>query len=214
MYSVSRITESDVEDVMKFMKRTFFNTEPLCTTVGYCQTENEETPDMDDFMQYSLPGDSFQARDDHGRIVGALICGPVPLVNPGVNLHELKNCRSPKYKKFIQMMFLREMLLEIWNIYPNDDRVFEIKLACTDPKWRKKGIMNALMKEAENAAKALNIRLLRIDTTSAYSAKSAERMGFKCVYSRLYKDILLDGKPLIVPEPPHLHDKVFVKELY
>ncbi|XP_038220388.1 dopamine N-acetyltransferase-like [Zerene cesonia] len=214
MYSVSRVTQSDVEDIMKFMKRIFFTSEPLCTTVGYCQSESEETPDMDDFLHSCLPDESIQAKDGDGNIVGVLICGPVPLLNPGVNLNELKSCRSPKYKKFVQMMFLREMILEIWNVYPNDDRVFEIKLACTDPKWRKKGIMNALMKEAENAAKELNIRLMRIDTTSAYSAKSAERLGFKCVFSRAYKDLTLDGKPLIVPAPPHVEDKVFVKELY
>lgn len=59
-----------------------------------------------------------------------------------------------------------------------------------------------------------HIRLLRIDTSSAYSAKSAERYGFKYVYKALYTDIKMDGQPLIVPKPPHIDDRVYIKELF
>ncbi|CAG4969564.1 unnamed protein product [Colias eurytheme] len=214
MYSVSRIQERDVEDVMKFMKRTFFIDEPLYKGIGYCNSEHDDTPDLDAFCREALPGISFMAKDGGDNIVATLICGISPIVNPTDFLSALKNCKCPKYKKVIQMMILREVIMEIWNIYPEEKQVFEIKMASTDSKWRNKGIMNKLMKEAENAAKELNIRVLRIETSSAYSAKSAERHGFKCVFNRVYTDFMLDGRPLIVTEPPHLEDRVYVKELY
>ncbi|XP_038220387.1 dopamine N-acetyltransferase-like [Zerene cesonia] len=214
MYSVSRICERDVEDVMTFMKRTFFIDEPLYKGVGYCNSASDDTPDLDEFCRAALPGVSLMAKNEEGSIVATLICGISPIVNPTDFLSALKNCKCPKYKKVIQMMILREVIMEIWNIYPNEKQVFEIKMASTDAKWRNKGIMNQLMKEAENAAKELNIRVLRIETSSAYSAKSAERHGYKCVFSRAYTEFMLDGKPLILPEPPHTKDNVYVKELY
>lgn len=43
---------------------------------------------------------------------------------------------------------------------------------------------------------------------------AAERLGFECVYKALYSEILQDNQPIIVPEPPHLYDSVYVKTLY
>lgn len=71
-----------------------------------------------------------------------------------------------------------------------------------------------MSKLCRKAVKQKNIRLLRLDTSSAYSAMAAERYGYTCYYKALYKDIKMNGQPLIVPEPPHLDDRVYVKEIY
>lgn len=53
-----------------------------------------------------------------------------------------------------------------------------------------------------------------MDTSSAYSAMSAEKLGFICMYSAPYIELKLDGRPLIVPEPPHVDDRVYVKTMF
>lgn len=67
---------------------------------------------------------------------------------------------------------------------------------------------------SRKAVQQRGIRLVRMDCSSAYSAKSAERLGFTCMYSAKYTDIKLDGRPLIVPETPHVDDRVYIKALY
>lgn len=70
------------------------------------------------------------------------------------------------------------------------------------------------MSTFRKAVEQRGIRLLRLDTSSAYSAQSAESSGYTCVYKVPYKDIKMDGQPLIVPEPPHLDDRVHIKILF
>ncbi|CAF4942901.1 unnamed protein product [Pieris macdunnoughi] len=213
-FSVSPITENDVEAVLKFMKRTFYVDEPIYKAVRYCTSENDDTFDSDEYCKHILPGVSFQAKDNDGNIIGALLCDICPVANPTIYTHALRDCRSPRYKTIIQMCIVREMLTEIWSKFPNDVNLIEVKMASTDSQWRNKGVMNRLMVEVENAARENNVRLLRMETSSAYSAKSAERRGFKCIFKRLYTDFQLDGKPFIVTEPPHVDDRVYVKELF
>lgn len=50
-----------------------------------------------------------------------------------------------------------------------------------------------------------------MDTSSAYSALSAKRLGFTCIHSALYTDLKMDGQPILVPEAPHVEDSVYVK---
>lgn len=51
---------------------------------------------------------------------------------------------------------------------------------------------------------------LRIDTTSAFSAAAAERLGYKQIYHVLYSD--LDYAPQ--PTAPHLEARVYIKQIW
>ncbi|CAH0727135.1 unnamed protein product, partial [Brenthis ino] len=217
-YKISAICEQDVENVMKLLKRTFYIDEPLNRTVGLCTSETDPCPELDDYCTSSLLEDlSFKATDDAGNVVAAIINGVCPLKedeNGNDLLSQAQRCLSPKFQKILYILARRESGARLWEKFPNDKQVVEVKVVGTDPNWRRKGIMNALLQESEKAIKDKGIRLIRIDTSSAYSAMSAERFGYTCFYKALYKDIKLDGQPLIVPEPPHVDDRVYIKELY
>ncbi|XP_038212460.1 dopamine N-acetyltransferase-like [Zerene cesonia] len=215
-YTIGRIVEEDTEEVMKVLKRNFFIDEPLNKKLQYCTSVDDDCPDLDEYCRSTLPGISFKAIDADGKIIGVLINGISAVDFPIDYESMIKNCENPKFKKILHILLIREQNAHLATRYPNEKKLFEVKLAATDSNWRNKGIMNKLMEEAEKSARDLGIRLLRIDTSSAYSAKAAEKFGFTCLYKRAYTDIKLPGEsePIIVPDPPHVVDRVFIKELF
>ncbi|CAH3979523.1 uncharacterized protein LOC123714453 [Pieris brassicae] len=208
-FTIQRVEEADTEEVMKLLRRTFFVHEPLNNKVGYCKSESDECIDLDRYCRHCLPGISFKAVDIDGNIIGVLI-NDVSSVKDPLDFDMILNMTvSPAFKKILNMLKIRESGAKLSEKYPNDEKLLEIKLAATDANWRNKGVMNELMQETEKAVKELGMRLIRIDTSSAYSAKSAEKMGFTCVYQRAFSDI-----NIIIPDPPHLYDRVFIKEMF
>ncbi|KAJ2951551.1 hypothetical protein O0L34_g13700 [Tuta absoluta] len=215
-YTISPVQQADVDGVMTLLKRTFYLDEPLNAAVGLCEN-NASSPELDEYCTHSLTeGLSFKAVDDQGNIVGVMISGVIPLKEEsnGNDLRsQARRCKSPKFQKILHILARREENARLWEKFPNDQTLVEVKVAATDPSWRRKGIMNNLLRETEKATTAKGIRLLRMDCSSYYSALSAERLGFTCYYSVKYSDIQLDGKPIIVPAAPHVDDRVYVKEL-
>ncbi|XP_045499786.1 arylalkylamine N-acetyltransferase 1-like [Colias croceus] len=215
-YTIERIVEDDTEEVMKLLRRNFFLDEPINKKLQYCTSVDDDCPDLDEYCRSTLPGISFKAIDADGKIIGVLINGISAVDYPIDYDTMIANCTNPKFKKILNILLIREQNAQLAKRYPNENKLFEVKLAATDSNWRNKGIMNKLMEEAEKSARDLGIRLLRIDTSSEYSAKAALKFGFTCLYERAYKDIKLPGEsePIIVPDPPHVTDKVFIKELF
>ncbi|XP_050344459.1 uncharacterized protein LOC126769628 [Nymphalis io] len=217
-YNISPITADDVESVMKLVKRTFYIDEPLNRAVGLCTSDTDQCQELDEYCTSSLlEGISFKATDDTGNVIGAMINGVCPLKedeNGNDLLSQAQRCTNPKFQKILYILARRESGARLWEKFPHDQKLVEVKVAATDHNWRRKGIMNTLTEETEKAVRTLGIRLVRLDTSSAYSAMTAEKYGYTCYYKALYRDIKMDGKPLIVPEPPHLEDCVYVKELF
>ncbi|CAG9129924.1 unnamed protein product [Plutella xylostella] len=212
-YTVEAVKPEDHDEIMRLLKMTFYLDEPLNHTVGL----GADCSELDQFCGSSLlEGLSFKAVDREGNVAGVIISGVCPL---DANIIEemqnhTKNCKNPKFQKILYILTQREIGSRLWEKYPEETQFVEIKVTATHVPWRKKGIMNALVARTELAVKERGIRLLRLDTSSAYSAKSAERLGFNSVYTELYSNIKMDGKPVIVPPPPHLEDKVYLKVLY
>ncbi|XP_039757177.1 uncharacterized protein LOC120631599 [Pararge aegeria] len=217
-YYISPVTKQDEEAVMRLTKRTFYIDEPLNLAVGLCPSETDPCPELDSYCTSSLhEGFSFKATDDDGNVVGVMINGVCPLKEDDDGndlLSQAQRCQNPKFQKILYILARRETGARLWEKFPQDKNAVEVKVAATDPNWRRRGIMNALLEETEKAIKQRGIRLARLDTSSAYSAMSAEHSGYTCYYRALYKDIKMDGQPLIVPAPPHDEDRVYIKELY
>ncbi|CAK1543197.1 unnamed protein product [Leptosia nina] len=207
-YTVQRVTDADTENVLKFLRRTFFVQEPVYKKVAFTTSENDERPELDIYLRYTLPGISFKAIDSEGNIVGVLISG-TQSIRDRLDSLLMKYCTDPNLKMILQMSALMESGAQLRAKYPDEEKIFEITMAATDEKWQNKGIMKTLMQETEKVAKETGLRLMRMDTTSAYSSKAAEKFGFKCIYKRAFTDI-----NIIVPDPPHEFDQVFIKELF
>ncbi|KAJ8720324.1 hypothetical protein PYW07_012367 [Mythimna separata] len=216
-YEIKPVEAGDTEAILVLLRKTFFIDEPMNQAVGLCAegTCNE----LEDYCKQYLPGDgwSFKAVDKEGNIVGVMVSGICDLKEPEVGSDYTslaKTCTNPKFARILYVLGQREAGAKLWDKFPDEKEVLDVKIAATDPNWRKKGIMNALLFETEKLAKKRSVRILRMDTSSAYSAMSAEKLGFTCMFSAAYIDIKLDGRPIIVPEPPHVDDRVYTKILY
>ncbi|XP_037293342.1 dopamine N-acetyltransferase isoform X1 [Manduca sexta] len=214
-YTIAPVQKEDADDIMDLLKRTFFIDEPLNQAIGLC--ENETCTELEEYCSESmLKGLSFKAIDADGNIIGVMISGVCPLkVEDDDNLlSQAERCQNPKFKRILYILARREEGSKLHEQFPDDEHIVDVKVAATDPSWRRRGIMKELVRVTEKATKQRGIRLLRMDTSSAYSAMSAERLGFTCYYDALYKDITMDGRPIIVPEPPHVNDRVYIKTLF
>ncbi|GBP22242.1 Histone-lysine N-methyltransferase SETMAR [Eumeta japonica] len=121
-------------------------------------------------------------------------------------LEAAKTCPNKNFQKILYVLARRERHAKLWEKFPNES-IVEVKVAATDSSWQKKGLMKALVEKTEVAVRARGLRVLRMDTSSYYSALCAERLGFRCEYSAAYRDIQLDGQLILVPEPPHNDDR-------
>ncbi|RVE51339.1 hypothetical protein evm_004019 [Chilo suppressalis] len=215
-YTIQPVTKDDVEKIIALLKKTFYVDEPLNEAVELWN-ENQPCEELDEYCVSSLlKGYSFKAVDKQGNIVGAMISGVCNISEDTVEaaLKEAEQCKNPKFQRILYILAKREEGARLWEKFPKENELVEIKVAATDPKWRRRGIMNKLVAETEKLLKERKIRVLRLDTSSAYSAMSAERMGFTCVYRARYRDLKKDGQPLVLPKEPHIEDCVYVKELF
>lgn len=64
-------------------------------------------------------------------------------------LSQAKRCKNLKFQKILYILARREEYSRLWEKFPNDEKLVEIKVAATDPSWRRRGIMNLLVKETE-----------------------------------------------------------------
>ncbi|XP_041981167.1 uncharacterized protein LOC121734644 [Aricia agestis] len=217
-YTISAVEPGDDGSIMKLLRKTFYVDEPLNQAVGLISSETDTCAELDEYCTHALhEGMSFKATDNEGNIVGVIINGVYPLAedtNGNDLLSQAQKCPNPKFQKILYILAKRESGARLAEQYPEDKHVVEVKVTATDTKWRRKGIMKALIETSEKVIKERGYRLIRLDTSSAYSAMSAERLGYTCKYRALYRDLKMDGQPLIVPEPPHLEDCVFIKELF
>ncbi|XP_014362334.2 arylalkylamine N-acetyltransferase 1 [Papilio machaon] len=214
-FTVKPLLMEDREEVLKLLKRTFFVDEPLNKKIQLCPTG--ECAELEEFCMSPLhEGLSFKAVDNKGKIVGVLINETCPLNDRiGITLFERAEAsKDPKFKKILYILAKREEGSRLWEKFPNDDKLVEFKVAATDPDWRNKGILVALVEETEKLLRQRGVRLARLDSSSEFSARAAERNDFTCYYKARYTDIKMAGEPLIVPDPPHVYDRVFVKELF
>ncbi|XP_038212456.1 dopamine N-acetyltransferase-like [Zerene cesonia] len=211
-FYIKRVTKSVIEGVIKFLKRTYFLDEPLIKSLQYCTSETEYCPELEEYCRNVLSELSVIVTDAEGNIIGALV-NTIGLIHDPIDyLCNIEQCDNIKVQKFMRVIAGRSGA-NLQEKFPDDDKSFDIIIAATDKAWRNKGVMKKLMEEAQKIAQEHGIRLIRIDTSSFYSARAAENQGFTCIYERRYADIKMNGEPIVVPEPPHTMDKVFIKEL-
>ncbi|CAG4953129.1 unnamed protein product [Colias eurytheme] len=212
-FHIKRVTKNDIDNVIKFLKRTYFLDEPLIKSLEYCSSETEYCPELEEYCRNVLTTLSVIAKDVEGNIIGALV-NTIGLIHDPIDyLLNIDKYENIKIQKFIRVIAGRSGA-NLQEKYPDDRESFYISLAATDKAWRNRGVMKKMMEEAQKIAREHGIRLIQIDTSSFYSAKAAEKLGFKCIYERRYADITFNGKPIVVPDPPHTMDKVFIKELF
>ncbi|XP_026313692.1 dopamine N-acetyltransferase-like [Hyposmocoma kahamanoa] len=209
-YTVRTLTTDDKESVLQFLRRFFFIDEPMNKAVQLLETPDSRCLELEEYATCSLEdGVSVAAVDDHGEFVGLVINGIAKREEVDYT-DKSEDCPHPKFRRILKVLGHLDREVRIWDKLPKTcNRVVEIRIASTHDAWRGRGLMRVLCEETERIAKAVGASALRMDTTSAFSAAAAERLGYKQMYSVLYSD--LDYAPQ--PPAPHLEARVYIKQI-
>ncbi|KAG6442464.1 dopamine N-acetyltransferase isoform X2 [Manduca sexta] len=209
-YSIRRMTTNDRDLTLKYLRRFFFRDEPMNLAVNLLETSESRCIELEDYAAGTLEdGVSVAAVDENGDFIGLIINGIARRKEVDYT-DKSADCANPKFRRILRVLGHLDREARIWDHLPKScNTVLEVRIASTHSAWRGRGLMRVLCEESERIAKAIGAGALRMDTTSAFSAAAAERLGYKMIYRTQYADLPFAPQP----DPPHLHASVYIKEL-
>ncbi|XP_063993321.1 arylalkylamine N-acetyltransferase 1-like [Diachasmimorpha longicaudata] len=182
---ISRIAvPTDYDYVLNFMCDTYFKSEPSMVNIGLA---NQDTsPILIDLMHKQIKdGMTIIILNDEGCIIGAAVnAGMCPWDPPG--LRDIASCVDDKDVANLLRFFAK--LAEapnLWETY-HTNKFFECSCVAVDPQYRGTGIATKLVHDSWLLARDCGCRLFRIDCSSKYTAKIAQKLGWECVMSIPY----------------------------
>ncbi|KAE8751525.1 hypothetical protein FOCC_FOCC001772 [Frankliniella occidentalis] len=121
----------------------------------------------------------------------------------------------PATRRVLELWSLMLERPEIWSGQdPEGCCMLELRELATDQAVRGLGVGLQLALAAREVAADVGAPAYKIDCTSQYSGKIAEKLGMKKVFSLKYADFLdSDGKPLFQPPCPHVEAAVYVQSM-
>lgn len=212
IYQVAQV--SDRENILNFLRTHYYPEEPIT---------NGNTPKLQDRADEEFSGSviehgtSIIAIDPSadGKILGAILSGPI---HPGEALEmieESQECASDN-KKWSEILLLLAHLEANANIFKryNIKEALHIHVLGVDKQYRGKSIGVNLLRKCLDVGKSVGYPLAKVDCTSVFSIRIAEKLQMECVYQLAYADYRdSNGKQLFVPPSPHTHIKTFIKFL-
>ncbi|KAJ8720323.1 hypothetical protein PYW07_012366 [Mythimna separata] len=208
-YHVRTITAKDKERTLDFLRRFFFRDEPLNLAVNLLETPTSRCIELEEYASSSIDeGVSLAAVDDNGEFVG-IVLNAIVHRDDVDDSDKVEQCPHHKFRRILRLLTHLSKEAKIWEKVPaSENAMMDLRIASTHPDWRGRRIMKVLAEESERIAKAHGACAIRMDATSAFSARAAERLGYSKVYSVPYADIL-DGPQ---PQPPHFEASVYLKK--
>ncbi|KAJ8719729.1 hypothetical protein PYW08_011904 [Mythimna loreyi] len=181
-YHIRTITSKDKERTLDFLRRFFFRDEPLNVAVNLLETPTSRCLELEEYASSSLDqGVSLAAVDDNGEFVG-IVLNAIVHRNDVDDSDKVESCPHHKFKRILRLLTHLNNEAKIWEKVPaSEDSVLELRIASTHPEWRGRRIMKVLTEESERIAKAQGACAIRMDATSAFSARAAERLGSFCL---------------------------------
>lgn len=208
--SIELITVDDAEEVLKLLKKFFFKDEPLNTflNLGECKELEKYS------TKYLHEHCSYKAVNGRGEIVGVNINGLInkPKETDDAPEKLAANCEHPKFKKIMALMDYVDEHFNIFDLYPDVDRLLDIKIMSVDSRYRGLGIAGKLTDRTMKYVKDNNIKLVHVLCSSHFSARVMEKISFEEVYKLPYSDYLVDGEQVFKPEKPHNEVRILVKK--
>ncbi|XP_058126033.1 arylalkylamine N-acetyltransferase 1 [Anopheles ziemanni] len=209
--SISVITEADTEEVLELLKRLFFKDEPLNTYVqlGECK-------ELEKYCTKSIhEQSSFKAVNSRGEMVGVILNGMITKPQPGDEPPPklADNCLHPKFRKIMALMDYIDEQFDIFELYPDIDRLLDCKIISVDTRYRGMGIAGMLTDRTLDYATQNGIKLLHVLCSSHFSARVMEKMDFAEVYRLAYADYRVDGEQVFDPAKPHVAVRILTKRL-
>lgn len=209
--SIELITVEDAEEVLILLKKFFFKDEPLNTFVNLGECKELEKYSTKNLHEHC----SYKAINGRGEIVGVNINGLInkPKETDDTSAKLSDSCKHPKFKKIMALMDYVDEHFNIFDMYPNVDRLLDIKIMSVDSRYRGLGIAGMLTDRTMQYVKENNIKLVHVLCSSHFSARVMEKMSFEEVYRLPYSDYLVNGEQVFDPEKPHNAVRILVKRL-
>lgn len=209
--SIELITVDDAEEVLILLKKFFFKDEPLNTFVNLGECKELEKYSTKNLHEHC----SYKAVNGRGEIVGVNINGLInkPKVTDDTSEKLADSCEHPKFKKIMALMDYVDQHFNIFDLYPDVERLLDIKIMSVDSRYRGLGIAGKLTDRTMQYVKENNIKLVHVLCSSHFSARVMEKMSFEEVYRLPYSDYLVNGEQVFDPDKPHNAVRILIKRL-
>lgn len=203
---------------MEFMQRTFYREEPVLVAAGLAECPPQVL--LDHTRASFREGLSLMAVLQGSAGGQGDICGVAvnSIVAPGDACklrQQAEQADCPATRRVLELWSLMLERPEIWSGQdPEGCCMLELRELATDQAVRGLGVGLQLALAAREVAADVGAPAYKIDCTSQYSGKIAEKLGMKKVFSLKYADFLdSDGKPMFQPPCPHVEAAVYVQSM-
>ncbi|KAL0273184.1 UNVERIFIED_CONTAM: hypothetical protein PYX00_005920 [Menopon gallinae] len=215
--TICKATECDQDDIKKFMRETFFKTEPSSTICGLTQKTSVSDALLNFVVQPLCENMSYLAQyEQKGKeriITGVAINGTRPTKFDEESWEE--SVKGIKCEQEMELLLLWKQLSRM-PCNPEDyfgcaEELVELFYLSVRPLLQRQGIAKSMVLHSMHEAKCRGYCHFRMDCTSSYSACLAQKCGLHKIAEVYYKELRDSaGKRYKNIPPPHLKAAIMV----
>lgn len=208
-FSVRVAEESDYDEILEFLREHFYKEEPL--TLAH--VEPGHTKDDEEFtMSHIIYKTVLLAIDNEsGKVVGAIIAGPVENANNSLESSEL--CKTKKFSDISKFLAYVEKKADVLGKF-NLEKAVHCHALGVHRDFRGNKIGQKLFESFFEHGKVLNYQLISVDCTSIFSMRICEQLNMDLVSSVSYDEYNKEiGEEIFKSIEPNTEIRTYVKKL-
>lgn len=213
LFKIVPIIKNDEITVIEFLQKFFTRDEPLNAAINLIKEEDVA------IRKYIIGlfdnGLAFKAVSPNGDLIGVVLNNLTYRVAREKNNENEEDAKdNTKFNIITAFLDKVEQEADVFQKFPNVDRVMDIKIISVDESFRGQGVCKALIDKTMEIALENKCPMVYVECSSYFSAKAAERLGFECIYTLYFRDYLDEnGEVIFKTPPPHDSSKVYVLHL-
>lgn len=213
-YTVSIAKPQDVDHVVRFLKKTFFQREPLVKSLGLALNFD---PILEKIIEEDLKLGCTLLAFSPGKerkIVGVCVnekCIPWESTELEKLACQTENTKVQYLLHMWALMARESKLLETLK----QNEIFGLEFLSVSKAYSGRGVATELARKSLALAKDLNYHYARMICTGEPSSIIAEKIGMTRIWKIPYKNILFEdsGRPVTIVPPPHNSVSVYYIDL-
>ncbi|XP_050053423.1 arylalkylamine N-acetyltransferase 1-like isoform X2 [Aphis gossypii] len=215
IHNIVPTTAEDKQVVIEFLRKFFFRDEPLILGINMLD-DNDSLAKLEKYcFNFVDNGLAFKAVSPNGDLIGVVLNNLTYRVDREKNNENEEDTKdNTKFNIITEFLDKVEREADVFQKFPNVDRVMDIKIISVDESFRGQGVCKALIDKTIEIALENECPMVYVECSSYFSAKAAERLGFECIYTLYFRDYLdKNGEVVFKTPPPHDSSKVYVLHL-